>query len=226
MRKLLVPVAVGVAMALMGISGCKVYSTTGQPDQTDEMERLRAENAELKARGTTGTARPPAPPKDLSPEDKKRLEKQGIPVTRDARGIKLTLPNKILFTSGSATLHAASKKGLDEVARVIKHQFAGDALIIRGHTDNQPIVHSANKFKSNEELSVARARAVAAALQKDGVKNRVKLEGLGDTQPLNENRTPDERAKNRRVEILIAAPGAVREKEAVPPPAPGPEAEE
>jgi flagellar motor protein MotB len=148
----------------------------------------------------------------MSSDAKTRLGKHDIKVTTAGDKIKMTLPNKILFSSGSAALRSDSKKPLDEAAKVIKHEFANSELIIQGHTDNQPIKHSANKWSSNDELSVARAKAVATALQKAGVKNRMKTEGLGESKPLNENRTPEERAANRRVEILIGTHGAAREK--------------
>jgi len=207
MRKLLVPVAFLASMLMVGISGCKLYRESDSPDQSQEMERLRAENAALRA----------GQPTTISPASKTRLEKEGIEVSQTPHGIRLTLHNKILFSAGKAELRADSKKALGEAAKVIKHEFPNSALVIQGHTDNQPIKHA--KFASNQELSVARAKAVAAALQKDGLKNKMKVEGLGDTKPLNENKTNEEKAQNRRVEIIIANPGTAKDKEATTPPA-------
>ena len=207
-------VALSSLLLISGTSGCKLYRTSEQPDQAGEVERLRAENARLNAelanrqsKGPSSTTQNPGST-TMSEGAKKRLADQGVSVTKDGDRIRMTLPNTILFSSGSAALRADSRKALDEAAKVIKHEFANSELHIQGHTDNQPILHSANKFKSNHDLSVARAKAVAAALQKEGVKNRLKVEGLGETKPLNDNRTAEDRAENRRVEILIGTPGA------------------
>jgi type VI secretion system protein ImpK len=71
-----------------------------------------------------------------------------------------------------------------------------------GHTDNTPI--KTVRFPSNFELSVERARAVAALL-KQGLADpdRVDIEGKGPDVPIASNSTPDGRARNRRVEIFI-----------------------
>ena len=73
---------------------------------------------------------------------------------------------------------------------------------IVGHTDNSPI--STVRFPSNFELSVERAKAVAAVL-KLGLTDpgRVDIEGKGPDIPIASNATPEGRAKNRRVEIFI-----------------------
>jgi flagellar motor protein MotB len=219
MRKLLVPVAFLASMLMVGISGCKVFKEdSANPDQAQEMERLRAENAALKAGQrqptTPATNTPPATkpstqPTTISPGSKKRLEGEGIEVSQTPHGVRLTLHNKILFSAGKADLRADSKKALAEAAKVIKHEFSTSALLIEGHTDNQPIKHA--KYTSNQELSVARAKAVAAALQKEGLKNKMKVEGLGETRPLNGNKTNEEKAQNRRVEIFIANPGTIKD---------------
>jgi flagellar motor protein MotB len=200
MRRFLVPVAFLVSLFVIGVSGCKLYRVSDQPERADELESLRAENAALKAAQTGKTTKAP-PTTTMSPGAEKGLKDQGIKVTKDPQGIRMTLPNKILFSAGSASLRSDSKKALDEAAKVIKREFASSVLVIQGHTDNQPIVHSANKFKTNQELSVARAKAVTAALQKDGVKNKAKVEGFGESRPLNDNKTNEEKAQNRRVEI-------------------------
>lgn len=208
MRKLLVPVAFWASLLVLGTSGCKLYRVSSQPENTDENERLRARIAELEA---AQASRKGSKPSSMSPGAQAGLEREGIKVSREAQGTRLTLSNKILFSAGSAALRTDSKRALDEAAKVIRREFSTSTILIQGHTDNQPIVHSAKRFKSNHELSVARAKAVAAGLQKAGLKNRLKVEGYGETRPLNGNRTNEEKAQNRRVEIFIADPGATKE---------------
>ena len=81
------------------------------------------------------------------------------------------------------------------------------SVLVRGHTDNRPIRSA--RFPSNWHLSQARADAVAAALAPQlGARAQVKTEGSADSEPLMSNDTPDGRAQNRRVEIIVfpAAP--------------------
>jgi len=72
-----------------------------------------------------------------------------------------------------------------------------------GHTDNvKPKVSSA--FKSNFDLSVARAKSVEAVIGKSLTDpTRIQVEGKGDLEPIGDNKTADGRAQNRRVEIMI-----------------------
>ena len=76
-------------------------------------------------------------------------------------------------------------------------------MIVAGHTDNIPI--STKRFRSNWELSSARAVTVVHALLRDpGVDaTRVLVEGHADSQPLAPNDTPENRARNRRVELIL-----------------------
>lgn len=104
------------------------------------------------------------------------------------------------FPSGSATVLESFKPiGLKIAAALAKEP--GD-IRITGHTDNVPIFTV--RFPSNYELSVERAKAVAAVI-KPGVPDhdRFKTEGKADTQPVAPNATEEGRARNRRVEISI-----------------------
>ncbi len=207
MRKLWMPVALCAPMLLVGISGCKLYRTADQPDQADELARLQDENQRLRNQLSQPRSTP-SRPATMSPGARDRLGKQGIGVSNEGDNIKMTLPNTILFSSGSASLRSDSRKALEEATKVIKQEFPGHTVVVQGHTDNEPIKHSANKFKSNYDLSVARATAVADSLKKQGVRNKLKVEGFGETRPLNDNKTAQDRAKNRRVEIVLVTPGA------------------
>ncbi|MBP0593966.1 DotU family type VI secretion system protein [Paraburkholderia sp. LEh10] len=110
-----------------------------------------------------------------------------------------------LFASGSAEL-ASEYLGL--IQRI------GDALrdvpgnvVVAGHTDNQRLVSA--RFPSNWHLSQARADVVKDMLAaRAGSPGRFTAEGRGDTEPIAPNDTPANRARNRRVDITILAPGA------------------
>ncbi len=75
-----------------------------------------------------------------------------------------------------------------------------------GHTDNTPISRTV-RFPSNYELSVERAKSVAALLKLGLHRSepRSQTDGKGETAPIASNKTPEGRAKNRRVEIMIRA---------------------
>lgn len=76
---------------------------------------------------------------------------------------------------------------------------------VEGHSDSRPIRTRAGKpFKDNADLSLLRARSVAALLQKNGVAaNRIRVKGWADTRPLVSNDTAEGRDRNRRVEIRL-----------------------
>jgi type VI secretion system protein ImpK len=73
-----------------------------------------------------------------------------------------------------------------------------------GHTDNTPISSGNVRFPSNYALSVERAKSVANLLKVGLAKpDRLQTDGKGETSPIADNKTPEGKAKNRRVEILI-----------------------
>ena len=116
--------------------------------------------------------------------------------------VTITLPNKILFDSGKATLKKASSTELNHIASVLQSQYASRYIDVVGHTDSQPIKKS--QWKDNLELSSARALSVTRYLTQHGVApDKIRAVGHGDSQPIASNKTPSGRAKNRRVEIIV-----------------------
>lgn len=113
------------------------------------------------------------------------------------------------FPSGSATALDSFGPVGTKIAEALTKE-PGDIRII-GHTDNEPI--ATVQFPSNYELSIARARAVAAVL-KPGIQDqaRIKIDGKADTQPIAPNGTEDGRARNRRVEISIPREETLRQQ--------------
>lgn len=115
--------------------------------------------------------------------------------------IIVELNNELLFEPGKAE----TKPEFTPVAARIAAALAGEPGPIRivGHTDNvKPRQSSA--YKSNYDLSVARAEAVAKALvQGIGDASRIAVEGKGEDVPIADNATADGRALNRRVDVMI-----------------------
>ena len=77
-------------------------------------------------------------------------------------------------------------------------------ITIEGHTDNVPMAFS-ERFRSNWDLSAARSAAVADYMLDNSsvAEGRVTIVGLADTKPIRSNSTPQGRAKNRRIEVII-----------------------
>ncbi len=136
-------------------------------------------------------------------EDLKKLLKDSpeVNITASSRGVVITLPNSLLFDSGSARLKPESEEVLTKIAEKLKEIPA--KILIEGHTDNVPIV-SSSIYKSNWELSAARAASVLHFMLEKGLSpDRFTIAGYGEYRPVESNETPEGRAKNRRVEIVI-----------------------
>ncbi|MPW16812.1 DotU family type VI secretion system protein [Paraburkholderia sp. CNPSo 3157] len=110
-----------------------------------------------------------------------------------------------LFASGSAELTSSYLTLIQRIGDALK-DVPGN-VVVAGHTDNQRLLSA--RFPSNWHLSQARADVVKDMLAaRAGSPGRFTAEGRGDTEPIAPNDTPANRAKNRRVDITILAPGA------------------
>jgi outer membrane protein OmpA-like peptidoglycan-associated protein len=117
------------------------------------------------------------------------------------------LDTDILFDSGDAELKPAAERMLTEFTQLMRSPAAdGLKIMVVGHTDAQGVGKKPvrEKFGDNFQISTARAVAVADHLKKEGLsEQRIGVAGLGASQPIASNATPQERLKNRRVEIFI-----------------------
>ena len=133
-----------------------------------------------------------------------------INVQFTAEGLKLTMQDPVLFDTGEDALKPAAGPILTDVAGLLS-ELSDSFTSIQGHTDNVPIRTA--RFPSNLELSAARALSVARFLMdKGGIDpNNVSVVGYSENLPIVPNDSPENRAKNRRVEIhvLKVRPGTV-----------------
>ncbi|MEA3331989.1 MAG: OmpA family protein [Pseudomonadota bacterium] len=130
-------------------------------------------------------------------EEQELEDKTEIKVNDD--GVTLTVDGTFMFDGGSAQLKPEFKKFLGEIAKIIEeHDYP---LAIEGHSDNIPI--KSPIYPSNWELSSSRATAVLRHLiDKHKIPaKRMMAVGHSDTRPVVANDTPENRAKNRRVEF-------------------------
>ena len=111
------------------------------------------------------------------------------------------LGDKILFDPGKTDLKPEGKDALRQVTEVLK-SLPNRNYQIAGHTDNAPIKSA--KFRSNWDLSTARAVEVLNFMVSAGMEpKRVSAAGYAETSPVATNDTPENKAKNRRIEITL-----------------------
>jgi chemotaxis protein MotB len=125
----------------------------------------------------------------------------GLQVIRRRNELVLRLPENVLFASGDDTVKELALKALDIIAAGLRDRKL--EVRVEGHTDNRPI--KTPRFRSNWELSTARATAVIRTLAADGIPNeRLAAAGYGEFRPLAPNDTEDGRRQNRRVDLVVA----------------------
>ena len=137
------------------------------------------------------------------------IKSNKITVTSDERGLVITLASDSFFEEGSAQLNIDETR---EILLRLSSFFADPELKtkyfrIEGHTDNTPVKNT-ELFPSNWELSTARAANVLHYLADFGVQeDRFSIAGYADTSPKFSNDSPESRAYNRRVDIIILDEG-------------------
>lgn len=118
--------------------------------------------------------------------------------------LTLTMVESILFDSGKAEVKKEGIEALQKVADVLRKTSDQD-IVVAGYTDNVPIKGKLVKvYPSNWELSAARAISVVKILTAHGVDPKlISAAGYGEYRPVADNDTPEGRAKNRRMEIIL-----------------------
>ncbi|MGI9332199.1 MAG: type VI secretion system protein TssL, long form, partial [Gammaproteobacteria bacterium] len=192
--------AVG-ALALMGVFTYFSFSLHAQSDPV--AFRLHDTGAQaMPVQRKEPTPLPPLPPIDLPTLLKEEISAGLLQLENRGSHTAIVIQGDNLFRSGRADVGESVRPLLDRIADAV-NQVPGDVLVT-GHSDNVPIKRSL-RFPSNFVLSQARAEGVvkilAAGLDRPG---RLSAEGRADTEPVAPNDTRANRARNRRVEILVA----------------------
>jgi chemotaxis protein MotB len=132
--------------------------------------------------------------------DREGLEAE-VSIRADHRGVIIDIKDTILFDSGKANLKSGSKSVLEKITKLI-NEFENE-IIVEGHTDNVPMNNS--RFPTNWELSVTRATTVVRYFVEERSINpeRLSAAGYGEYSPIVPNNNSNNRALNRRVNILI-----------------------
>lgn len=189
-------------------------ATLGKDSDTDSEEKKQEQAKELeeiqkKANVVTeyveATEKKINEAKELAEEIKEfmiqEIERNMVSVETDLSRVVIRIHENGSFSSGSAEFNPEFLPIMDKITAVVNG--SSGTVRVAGHTDNIPI--KAGLYRSNWELSAARAVSVAQAFLADGTvdEKRLIIEGHADTVPLADNDTPEGRADNRRVEIIL-----------------------
>jgi chemotaxis protein MotB len=135
----------------------------------------------------------------LPPEISRSTLEKNLLVLKRPEGVALVLTDEILFPLGQTTLTSAGEQLVREIGRFLMAITA--SVNIAGYTDSIP-----GRRMDNYEIAALRAMSVLRSLRGMGMPNqRFSVSGYGPHFPIADNATPEGRAKNRRIEILVKA---------------------
>jgi type VI secretion system protein ImpK len=219
--RLRIPVWAVMGVAALGLFGLfitlRVLLSQGAEVAAAELAQLHGQG-EMKIEHRVFAAPPPVPVPHPPPEPAKLTQLQRIraalapeisagkvDASQTATKIVITVGDLVLFPSGQATV----KRDFEPIAKRIGETLEKEpgTISIIGHTDNVKL-NVASRFTSNWQLSMERAKAVVNMLKPAlSQPERLTADGRGDEAPVAPNTTPEGRAKNRRVELMLARTG-------------------
>jgi len=130
------------------------------------------------------------------------FEGKGLTVEHKNGKIYVSMENKLLFKSGSWAVGTEGKKAVIQLAEVLSENKDINVLI-EGHTDNVP--YTGTTISDNWDLSVKRATAIVRILEDNKVNpTQITAAGRSEFIPVGSNETTEGKAKNRRIEIILA----------------------
>ena len=137
----------------------------------------------------------------LEAQAKLKKELAGLKIVRRGNELVLRLDDSILFTSGDDQISDEARNILKVIGEELRERPV--RVRVEGHTDDQPI--STGRFRSNWDLSTARATSVVTTLASlgDVQPNRLAAVGYSEYQPLGDNATREGRMQNRRVDFVL-----------------------
>ena len=142
---------------------------------------------------------------DLRAELQKEIDAKEITITTLKGQLTVNLMDKILFDSGRAVIKTDGKRVLDKIAQVFLNRYLDREIRVEGHTDNVPFKGS---VLNNWDLSTERAISAVRYLQTRAGVDPARLAAVGYAyyRPIDTNKTPKGRARNRRIEIIVMPP--------------------
>lgn len=131
-------------------------------------------------------------------------EDKGLKVEMKNGKVYVSLEEKLLFETGSTTINGKGEEALIKLAKILESD-PDINVMVEGHTDDIPYKVPVNGIKDNWDLSVMRATTIVRIILKNGEIDPVRVipAGRGPYVPIDNASTPEARAKNRRIEIIL-----------------------
>jgi chemotaxis protein MotB len=141
---------------------------------------------------------------NLEKEMRTALQSRDVTISELQGKLSVNILDRVLFDSGEAVLKPEGEAVLAQVGKVLS-QYPKRQIQVIGHTDNVPIRGNFNRYADNWELSVGRALAAVRFLAEKGTVDpqRLGAVGYGEYHPVANNATPEGRAKNRRITLVV-----------------------
>jgi flagellar motor protein MotB len=167
------------------------------------LAKLRAQGVEVEIPGSGAETAEESPALDAV-RTALTAALQGTGVTVLVRGDRVVISAPVAFDSGRATLTDSGRELLARIGRALAERAADYDVGVAGHTDSSRVVRAPN-FSTNWELSGLRALAAMQALvETSGLPaSRFHFRGYGEHRPVADNKAPEGRAANRRIEIIL-----------------------
>lgn len=201
-------VACLVAVASLTLGGCGCDRELAYKDvQIQELERVNRELEEQLARRATEHVTKVtnnAPVGQPSRVTDQQAVGNDVNVSDRNREIIFSIESSILFKPGQATLSAAAKESIARVIALIKQKYPNHYVRVEGHTDDQKISRSKDKWEDNWDLAGGRARVVLKYLLDRGLNAQdLGFAGYAEQRPVAPGSNEAARKQNRRVEIVV-----------------------
>lgn len=133
------------------------------------------------------------------------FEGKGLTVEQRDGKVYVSMENKLLFATGSWSVNANGRQAVVELGKVLADN-PEIAVLIEGHTDNVPYRSQGQGVDNNWDLSTKRATAIIQILVENAriPKENLTAAGRSEYAPIASNATADGKAKNRRIEVILA----------------------
>jgi chemotaxis protein MotB len=193
---------------LLAQLGAKEKALAAEQDRLNKLKNELASNTKRLNELENMIAAKDAAMKKLKDTLSKALnafEGKGLTVEQKNGKVYVSMENKLLFQTGSWAVGSEGRKAVVEVGKVLA-QNPDITVLIEGHTDNDKILGNiGGGIENNWDLSTKRATAIVTILgENNGIrKQNLTAAGRGEYAPLMSNDTPDGKAKNRRIEIIL-----------------------
>jgi chemotaxis protein MotB len=209
----LVCAAAGLGIAVV-MSGCGTVGKQAMEETQEQLRSLRREASLLRTQLSAAENKVKAlAGKATSSETAMKdvmnvLKSSGINVTSRGASVVVTMASRVIFEAGQTDLQPEARTELIGLAQLLIERFPDRPIAVEGHADSSQTKRTSDTYATNWELSAARALAVLRCLVDDGkvAPERLSAVAYADTRPIADNSTPEGKAENRRVEIVVLPP--------------------